>query len=155
MKIPIPSQRSVIISGLISATGGLTAVGMLISFRIQGNNMLLGAEVWFICVALIGAALAGFVVASAFGRRGRVGQIIALTGAVMATTIGAWLGGLLMFGEIDGAMASVVMVGLTIVSSPIAGLIWVTSMVAAQYVALFLVPKVPADFDLIPGPNNL
>ena len=151
----IPSQRSVIISGLISATGGLTAVGILISFRIQRNNILSGEEAWFVCVALIGAALAGFVVAAAIGRPGWVGQIIALGGAVMATAIGAFLGGLLMFGDVNAAMASVTVVGVTIVTSAVAGLFWVTSMVAAPYVALLLVPKVPADFDLIPGPNNL
>jgi len=155
MKTPILSQRNAIISGLISGTGGVTAVGMLISFQIQGSNILEGGEAWFICVALIGAALAGVVVARAFGRPGWVGQVIAFGGAVIATMIGAFLGGLLMFGDVCAAMTSVMMVGFTIVSSPIAGLFWVTSMVAAQYVALFLVPKVPADFDLIPGPNNL
>lgn len=155
MPVPIPSQRSAIIGAFISIVGGLTAIAMLASMRLQGNSLLGGDEVPVVAVALVGAFLAGLVIAPAFGRRGRIGWAIALAGAVATTVVGAFLGGFMLFGSLEDAMICVVMVGSSIVAFPITGLVWVAAMGGAQYLALVLVPKIPANLDLVPGPDNL
>ncbi len=156
MPFPIPSTRATMIGAMMSATGGLTAVVMFLGFRSDGINLLKGEEIPVVIVAVIGAFLAGLITSPAFGRKGKIGLLLALVGAICATATGAFLGGLLLFQAVGQGLGCAIMLGISFVTYPIiTGLPWVLMMGAVHGAALFLVPKVPADLDLIPGPNDL
>jgi hypothetical protein len=156
MSFPKPSNRALMIGAMMSATGGLTAVAMFLGFRSDGSNLLKGEEIPVAIVAIIGAFLAGLITSPAFGRNGKIGLLLALVGAIGATATGAFFGGLLLFQTVDEAIICTVMLGISIVTSPlITGLPWLLMMGTVHGAALVFIPKAPADLDLIPGPNNL
>jgi len=128
---------------------------MFAGLRGAGSQLLFGREIAVVVVAVIGAFGAGFIMSSAFGRPGWAGWMICAVGAVLATTIGALLGGLLLFGNIADAYYCLFMVAISITSYPVTATGWVASMTAIQILALVFVPKIPADLDLVPGPDNL
>ncbi len=155
MPFPIPTTRAAIIGAMMSIVGGVTAIVMLWRFRASGSNILAGDEWAVVAVAVIGAFIAGMVVAPGFGRKGWRGWGFALLGAIAATASGAFIGGLILFQTLQEAMICVVMVGTSIVTFPITGLFWLAMMGGMQKLSLILVPEIPADLDLVPGPDNL
>ncbi len=152
-----PMRRSVTMAAMISLVGGATATAMLIYFRMIGSPMFRGEEVAFVSVALAGAFLAGLIVGVAFGRKGRKGWMLAAIGAICSTAIGAFLGGLMMFQTLEEAMICVVMIATIIGSTPLIALAWLAMMALVHVIARrsVLVAEVPADLDLVPGPDNL
>ncbi len=150
----IPSKRAAIIAAMMSIVGGATAIAMFLGFRVIGSRLLQGEEWVVVIVAFIGAFIAGLIVSPSFGSKGRVGWALALLGAIAATISGAFIGGLILFQSLEDAMICVFMVGSSILTQPITGLSWLAMMWGVQKLSLILVPKVPADLDLVPGPDN-
>ena len=157
MKILRPGRRSILIGAMISLVGGAVAVSMVIMLRMTYSPLFKGEEAIFIASALGGAFPAGVVVSRAFGWHGKKGWLIATLGAVGATVIGAFLGGLMMFQTLDEAIICVLMVGAIIGSTPLIALMWLAMMVLVHLIARrsILFAEIPADLDLVPGPDNL
>lgn len=147
--------KAAIVAAMMSIVGAATAIAMLAALRRGGSTILEGSELGVVVVAAVGAFLAGLPLSCGFGRSGWLGMLIALTAAIAATALGAFLGGLLLFGTLGEAMICVVMVGSSIMQFPLVGLFWLTMMGMVHAVALVLVAKVPANLDLIPGPDDL
>ena len=148
-------QRHIVIGAMISLVGGATAFA--ISVVIMGNSLFGGEDRAFLAVAFAGAFVAGVILAAAFGQSGRKGWMWAAFGALGTTALGAFLGGLMMFQNVYDAMFCIVMIFALIATTPLVAMAWLILMAAVHHVArrLVLVAEIPADLDLIPGPDDL
>ncbi len=87
-------SRIVAILGF-GCAGSLTMVAILTVMELWERGALL-----YVASAFIGAALSAFPFARAFGHGGWDGVALALVGAVMATSVGAFYGGVLLMGSV-------------------------------------------------------
>ncbi len=126
---------------MISLAGALTMVGIL-GWTGELRRSASWDENWaMIGSASAGAFLSGLVFAALFGRGGRAGWALSVLGAILATALGASLGGG-VFSVVSGAMRELEMfliysplVVFVSLASPVTGPLWAAAMVATHLVS--------------------
>lgn len=87
--------------------------------------------------ALVGAGLAGWIFAGAFGRSGRRGWVVAVLGSIAMTLVGGYLGGAFLWGlfhQGTNSFLPIPVLGMVAIvdsaESPVALVIWSALMIA-------------------------
>ena len=147
---PTPLYMRGIIAVLIGIAGALVMLAIdLVEPHMVGSDIALA-----VLMAFLGAFLGGFLTAPLFGQSAPGAVFLACLGALLATTIGAALGGL-MFGVaavlIDGSfgmigdvlvisLMAVVVVG-TLIATTAVGLIWLPAMGAIHLLGRYVLRR--------------
>lgn len=114
-------------AALVAVSGALVMIVILLT---DGMGSIKKPDLPFIWAAGAGAGMAGLLVAPLFGRAGRYRNLWAMAGAVLATTLGAALAGVMMEPGMIGAALIIapVFVGAALFEYPVSGLTWLLSM---------------------------
>ncbi len=128
----IKVRRIILVTVLMSAIGAVIGVGL---FPASDNRVVL------IIAAFGGAAVGGTCSAWAFGSRGRKGWAKAFLGGLMATAIGAAVGGFFVFPQFEVLLLAPVFVASGLLEAPHLGLIWLALMGLAQLAVLWFMPR--------------
>lgn len=91
--LELTERTRLMIAGLTAVAGGATAVAIT---ELGGRMQHYLPDSGFHLAAVVGAGLAGFILADGFGRSGLRGGLSAVTTAVLVTLLGAWLGAALI-----------------------------------------------------------
>ena len=136
-------KRRLITGALMGVSGGLLMIGLIVLScrRSMTSCMSSGDEALF--PAFIGAMLGGMAVYQLFGQQGRRGWLLATGGAVLATTIGASVGlivlgalveGVPVLGKVEALFSGPLVLLLAFQRVPGAILLWGGCMISSHLV---------------------
>lgn len=133
--------RLSVTAGMIGVSGVATMLGILAWSGEMQRAFWWSDLMPFLIPAGVGAACAGAALSWFFGRPGPGGWFLALTGALLATGLGALLGGAIFAtwqGDTFGEVIYVPLVVLCSLATPVTGPLWTVTMSAAHLVSTHL-----------------
>ncbi len=124
---------------LLAAAIGVGVFGGLLSFFVvtqMGKSKILlrtlsHADLWFVVAGILGALGGLYMARGWFGYCGLRGHIHAVCGVLVISFVGPLIGGTLAL-PFYGTMFGPMMFGLTLISNPILGLLWLGTLFAAH-----------------------
>ena len=129
------AKTRTVVAVMTGIWGGIVMTGL------GGGMRAFSGDIALVAIAAFGAGVAGYATAPLFGRGNRTGAGIALLAGVLATGLGAVLGGTL-FAMLSGEVVAIVMapaiVGGWVISAAGPLLVWAGCLTAIHLAALGL-----------------
>ena len=133
-------KQRLLIALALSAAGIIYAIGAFLDefSNFQGDRESMASVLlWFLPLAGVGALISGILLASCFGRPGKVGWIWALVTGFVATALSGAIGGTFLFPGFGTGLGPVFALG-HMVQFPLLIIVWLALMAAVHKFAKWL-----------------